>query len=344
MSTFGGATRFRGVGSQRFHASKPHADRVAAALPLDHPALVERRTLFPSTVVDPDDALRLLVSGKNSAKIGNRILKGPWAGMPVYTLTLEERATCPTSCDLWAECMGNAMPLARRHGHGPALERGLMEEVEHLTFRGAMVAVRLHVLGDFYSQRYANMWLEWILRFPGLHVWGYTHHDRASGIGRTLSAGNALHPDRWSIRFSVPPDGSPSPMQVTTIWREPEASNVPEGLVCPASTERSAACVTCGLCWEPDAAGKRIVFIGHGKHRTPKGPRKAREPASAADRLILAAGGAARVAAGMGLGEQAIMRWGATGHVPEPRRAAFETLCADLAGQVSRGTGVRRRG
>ena len=74
----------------------------------------------------------------------------------------------------------------------------------------------------------------------------------------------ALHPDRWMMRFSVAADDNPQPMQATTIWRQPEGSNVPEGLICPAQTHKTAACATCGLCWSPGATGKRIVFIGHG--------------------------------------------------------------------------------
>lgn len=71
----------------------------------DNPAFVERRTLYPSTVRDPGELTNLLVSGENSKKIGARITKGPLRGFPIYTLTLEERATCPTSCLHWRSCV-----------------------------------------------------------------------------------------------------------------------------------------------------------------------------------------------------------------------------------------------
>lgn len=67
-----------------------------------HPALTEGRTLFPTTVVAPADAARLLVSGVNSRKLGGEVTKGPWKAMPIYSLTLEERATCPRACHHWA--------------------------------------------------------------------------------------------------------------------------------------------------------------------------------------------------------------------------------------------------
>lgn len=46
-------------------------------------------TAYPA----PADSPRLLVSGRNSRKIGDRIVKGAWAGFAVYTLTLEVKLT-----------------------------------------------------------------------------------------------------------------------------------------------------------------------------------------------------------------------------------------------------------
>lgn len=71
----------------------------------DHPAIVGQRTLFPKTVVNAVDSPRLLVSGKNNPKLGDHITKGPRAGWPIYHLTLEERATCSSSCAQWTNCL-----------------------------------------------------------------------------------------------------------------------------------------------------------------------------------------------------------------------------------------------
>ena len=201
------------------------------------------------------------------------VLKGPWRGKPIYQLTLVERETCPKTCDLWAECFGNAMPLARRHRYTPELVRVLDRELKQkATDHPQGFVVRLHVLGDFPDLAYARQWGAWMATIPELRVFGYTHHREWSEIGRLISALGAFHPDRWAIRFSVPPQQVPAPFQATTIWRQPEAARVPEGIVCPAQTHKTAACATCGLCWAPAAAGQRIVFIGHGLRRRRASP------------------------------------------------------------------------
>ncbi len=251
---------------RRFQTVAPHGNRASAGLPDGHPALVEGRTLFPSTVVDATAAPRLLIGGENQAKIGRRILKGPWAGLRIYCLTLEERATCPRSCHLWSECYGNAMHLARRHRHGRALEQRLDTE---LWMRHAMhpdgIAVRLHVLGDFYSLEYVRRWAAWMHDLPLLHVFGFTAHPRDSEIGARVAALNERHPDRWAIRFSVARHTGAG-MEAMTFWDDAPASDWHEGaLMCPQQRGKTDACATCGLCWSESARQHAIGFNGHGK-------------------------------------------------------------------------------
>ena len=45
-----------------------------------------------------EDGSKPLKWGHNSAKVGGRAIRGRWKNLPIYTLTLEERATCPRSC------------------------------------------------------------------------------------------------------------------------------------------------------------------------------------------------------------------------------------------------------
>ena len=260
----GGNRRPQGTLS-RFVGTAAHAHRDHAMLAPDHPAIRGSRSLFPKSVVRADQSPRVLVSGINSAKIGKRVMKGAWRGFPIFTVTLEERATCPATCPLWLECYGNAMPYARRHEPGPELIATLDAELrQKARYHPRGFAVRLHVLGDFYSLEYLQQWLTWIDEIPALHVWGYTAHDMQSLMGLGIDAGNDLWPDRWVFRFSVPEGHAETGYTATTIWRKPEAPVVPEGQVCPAQTGRTTACATCGLCWSPAAADKRIVFIGHG--------------------------------------------------------------------------------
>jgi hypothetical protein len=188
--------------------------------------------------------------------------------MPVLTLTLEERATCPRTCHHWLSCYGNAMPMPRRHAHGDALIERLDEELRYYAAQDADgFAVRLHVLGDFYSVEYVHAWIRWMQQIPQLHVWGYTARQPATEIGALLAAMNEAWPTRWRMRFSVAADTPPGAMQVTTIWRQPEGARVPEGLSCPQQRDKFATCGNCGICFQPGMEGERIVFTGHGMNR-----------------------------------------------------------------------------
>jgi hypothetical protein len=114
--------RHSGVGRASSSPSGPAPieARKTLILAVGHPATVENRTLFPTTVRDVGQEW-LLKGGEHSGKIGRRVTKGAWKGFPIFTLTLEERATCPVSCALWHSCYGNHMPMARRWRHGPEL-------------------------------------------------------------------------------------------------------------------------------------------------------------------------------------------------------------------------------
>lgn len=331
--SYGSATRESGGGISRFVSVVPHADRKQAELRPSHPALTEGRSLFPSRVLPPGQANSVLVSGINSPKIGRRIMKGAWSGLPVFTLTLEERATCPRSCGLWSACYGNAMPAPQRHIHGAELEDAIEASLIRLMAKHRRgIAVRLHVLGDFYSPEYIRKWSAWMYRFPKLRVWGYTAHPASSRLGNMLDGLNALYPDRWVMRFSVDPMADFEDRQATTIWRQPESANVPEGMICPASAHKTAACGTCGLCWDPTVADKRIVFIGHGMN---KARSRWQMPNNPIARAIHGAGGVRAVAAGMAFHPGTITRWRNTGRVPEGQLPAFERLIADLTPAIT---------
>lgn len=89
----------------RFLGTSHHADEAQASLSADHPAVVNGTTLFPKSVKAPAESPQLLVSGVNNAKTGDRIVKGPWAGCKIFTLSLVERETCPRSCATWQTCL-----------------------------------------------------------------------------------------------------------------------------------------------------------------------------------------------------------------------------------------------
>jgi hypothetical protein len=169
----------------------------------DHPAVVEGRTLFRARVTHPDDAPRIFVPGHNSRKIGGLVVKGRWAGMPIYTLTLEERRTCWTGCAHWSDCYANKMNWSRRLRHGAALEERIEEELGQLSrehWQGFVI--RLHVLGDFPSVRYVRRWRSWLRKLPQLHVFGYTGWPGSTPIGAAVKALRTEQWDRFAIRTS----------------------------------------------------------------------------------------------------------------------------------------------
>lgn len=87
---------------RRFGSIKPKGSHVVlSALNL---AYRSGRSIFTSRVFDPDEVGRVLKDGHQSRKIGRFVTKGKRAGWPIFTLTLEERATCPRDCKAWGFC------------------------------------------------------------------------------------------------------------------------------------------------------------------------------------------------------------------------------------------------
>lgn len=221
-----------------------------------HPAVLENRTLFPKGRVAPEPG-KLLKSGVHSGKIGAVILKGKWAGYPVYTLTLEERATCPP-CVHKLNCYGNNSPFSRRIKHGPQFEWMLEREVAGLELAHPLgFAVRLHALGDFYSWGYVNLWRTLMERHQALHVWGYTAHIDADGdvIARTLAIMVREFWPRFAMRFS-----NGEGLKMTTVSIDRAADRPADAIICPAQLQQSESCSTCALCWQSTA---RIAFLKH---------------------------------------------------------------------------------
>ena len=207
----------------------------------DNPALAEARTAFPFRVIPIGEVKKVLYPASGNSKIGKgftHIAKGRWRGVPIYTLTLEERATCPTDCDRWANCYGNNMRFARRisHTESDALCHTIDCELSELLRMYAGVCVRLHVLGDFFSPEYVGFWRSMMIKHNGLRIFGFTHWKRESEIGMQLLAVNVAFPERSWIRFSD---------QGGLMSANVEG----EGIPCPEQTGKTTSCLTCGLCW-----------------------------------------------------------------------------------------------
>lgn len=239
---------------RRFVSIKPKEQPRSVNLAEDHPALVEGRTLMPNRVFHASLVDRVLKSGRWSRKTGKLVTKGRWRGFPIFTLTLEERATCPRSCAQWRTCYGRNMPFAERIIHDGVFEARLWSELEALDrLHPDGFVVRLHILGDFYSIEYVAIWEAALSIFPALRVFGYTARSPFEPIGRELFVLTNRLPDRFSIRFS---NGGFATGCAEVVDRAEDTSNI----ICPAQTGKTDCCATCALCWQ---SPKTIAFLRH---------------------------------------------------------------------------------
>lgn len=222
-----------------------------------HPALSEARTIHQKYVV-PVEGKTILKPATTNDKIGKGsfvIRKGAWRGFPLFSVTLQERATCPPDCMRWAECYGNGMAYAHRFEHGPEFEAQLLREVEAAASLYPFgFAVRLHILGDFYSVEYVHEWLNMLQRFPNLHVYGYTaRHD--GSIGDAIRAVRLKFRERFWVRFSRNSEYSGG----DDIYAGDDGK-VSKAIKCPEQTGKAQSCLDCGLCW---AVLTTITFQDH---------------------------------------------------------------------------------
>jgi hypothetical protein len=206
----------------------------------------------------------VFVSGHSNVKIGRDVRKGKlFRGYWIYTLSLEERATCPRTCLHWDDCYGNNMPYAKRVAHGPELEHQVEVEVGKLMANKVWptrahatgILIRLHALGDFYSPDYVRLWSNLLDRFPKLAVYGYTARRPSDEIGVVIAAAKARHGRRFAIRWS---DGGAERDCTVSIRSEDDCP--PDAFVCPEQTWKTAACATCGLCWN---STRNVAFLDH---------------------------------------------------------------------------------
>lgn len=240
-----------GTPKRRFTEHTPAGNPYVLAV--DHPAVVEGRSLFAKRQVRPALLDRLLKGGENNRKIGGDVMKGHLRGAKVFTLSLEERATCPQTCARWRDCYGNVMNWPTRIQPDDDLMPLLEAELRKLHAKHGMILIRLHVLGDFFSVEYVAFWQRMLDLLPGLHLYGYTARNGCE-IGHAVHEMNE-HARCW-IRFS---DGEEGQFRAVTIDSTDQAEAV-GAIVCPVQTGRVGCCGECALCW---ATPKTIAFLRH---------------------------------------------------------------------------------
>lgn len=219
------------------------------------PPVLEGRSVFVSTIKPPIKVNKILKPGSSNSKLGYIIKKGKWKGFPLFSLTLEERKTCPSSCYFWRDCYGNNMYLAERIDHThPRFLIELNKELRSLSkLYPKGFVIRLHILGDFYSTDYVRFWEQSLKNYPNLFVFGYTARHNCN-IGRMVTRVWKENPDRFIIRFS----GYEYDDRLTTNKAEGEF----EGTICPEQTGKVDKCAKCALCWNNNIT-QPILFIQH---------------------------------------------------------------------------------
>lgn len=233
---------------------KVHSPRLPG---LELAAVREGRTKFPTRVLPPDER-NLLVSGHSNIKIGRDVRQGKLLGYWIYTLSLEERKTCPSACSHWQSCYGNNMPFAKRVDHtDPTFLPKLEANIERLlAVRGRPgILIRLHALGDFYSPAYVAFWGRMLALHPRLAIFGYTAWLKDTDIGAAVDQLVDTNPERAMIRFS---NGGYSSRSTVPIVNEVDCP--PGAFVCPEQTEQFEACGKCGACW---STLKNVAFLAH---------------------------------------------------------------------------------
>jgi hypothetical protein len=246
-------------------------------------AVMNSRSVYSNRVKSVTEGMaksETLIKASTNVKLGKKVTKGKWKGFKIYTLTLEERATCPRSCAHWADCYGNNMMFATRYSVGPEFEAMLESELATLQAKHPQgFLVRLHILGDFYSVSYVAKWAKWLSMFPALHVYGYTANQPNAqdklerSIGEAILTLRSALPERWAVRFS----GNFEDTAMTANSYDDERAQAQvaakQAFLCPTQISKATGlyagkdeetlvpdCGACGLCW---TASKPVVFLTH---------------------------------------------------------------------------------
>jgi len=213
---------------------------------------MKTQSIYQKSLRDPKEGL--LKKGSSNKKLGFKITSHKWKGKRLYSLTLEERTTCPTSCHHWDDCYGNNMPFAHRFKH-KNIDLFLEREIESLLQKHKDgIVIRLHVLGDFFSVDYVLFWQEMLLKHPKLAIFGYTAREEDSYIGKAILFLNMRFSERCVIRSS-------RNQEENNFWSyAAEESFDGPSFVCPEQTEKVKNCASCGLCW---TTKKTVKFLSH---------------------------------------------------------------------------------
>jgi hypothetical protein len=153
------------------------------------------------------------------------------------------------------------MHQAHRFRHGADLEKMIEREVIGLAHKHPRgFAIRLHVLGDFYSVGYVNLWAKMLNEHPQLHAFGFSarwDYGR-DAVARALIELVEKNWGRFAIRFSNAPIEELATVSIEHPFQKPD-----DAIICPQQLGKTECCSTCALCWQ---SRRRIAFIRHEHH------------------------------------------------------------------------------
>ena len=222
-------------------------------------------TAFPKSLkryAGPEDG-PILKEGKNQVKLGGTVMVGRLKGAAIFSMSLEERKTCPKSCSYWEGCYGNSMPFSVRWVHDGNLMKGIYDELKMHCSKYEKVLVRLHLLGDFPTLRYFHFWRSMLGVFDNLYIFGFTARwPDDDAIGREIRTLRERMPDRFAVRTS----GLHAEWGSFGIDFPTEKKMIGGAVVCPEQVDSMNGgkakkhCGNCAVCWE---TSHPIVFVEH---------------------------------------------------------------------------------
>jgi len=217
-----------------------------------HAAIVNSTTIHPKYVFDAANYPHNIIKKSSNKKLGKKITKGIWAGLPMYTLTLVERETCSDSCEHWLNCYMNNVAYAHRFKGNQALMDRMEKQLPDMASKHKRgFVIRLHIGGDFWSVAYVLWWAKMLRLYPLMRIYGYSRWHPDTAIGKALELLRNKYPDRFKLRFS-------------NLTSDPLSANgedmTSEGITCPVQINKTESCGTCGLCW---TTKKSIRFLTH---------------------------------------------------------------------------------
>ena len=211
-------------------------------------------TRYQKSIKDATE-FSVLKKGSSNKKLGFKVTAKKWRGKRLYSLTLVERETCPTTCHHWEDCYGNNMPFAHRFSTNGIEDKLRIEIASLLEKHKEGIVIRLHVLGDFFSVDYVKFWEDMLFENKKLCLFGYTGRQLDTRIGNAIRILNLRFGERCVIRHSWNKESK----GISELYAA-EESFEGKSFICPEQTGKVKDCASCGLCW---TTNKTVKFLSH---------------------------------------------------------------------------------